>query len=51
MDFTPGFEALRKAGYDGYIEVESRSLSGPAADVLPQTADYLRGLLKATGTQ
>ena len=44
LDFRPGFEALREIGYDGYIIVECRSLSGPGDEVLPKSARYLRRL-------
>ena len=41
-DFMPGFRALKEIGYTGMIEVECRSLSGPADEVLPRSAAYLR---------
>jgi sugar phosphate isomerase/epimerase len=44
LNFAPGFEALRRIGYDGSVVVECRSLSGPADEVLPMSAQYLRGL-------
>ena len=42
LDLQPGFRALREAGYQGLVEVECRSLSGPAEVVLPKSAAYLR---------
>jgi sugar phosphate isomerase/epimerase len=42
MDFVPGFRALKEIGYSGMIELECRSLSGPAERVLPCSASYLR---------
>ena len=42
LDFKANFEALRKIGYTGGIEIESRSLSGPAGEVLPKSASFLR---------
>ena len=42
LDFRPGFEALRDVGYDGFIVVECRTLSGPAGEVLPRCVRYLR---------
>ena len=42
LDLRPGFRALQEAGYAGLVEVECRSLSGPAADVLPRSAAYLK---------
>lgn len=42
LDFSPGFKALKESGYSGLIEVECRYLSGPAGEVLPLSADYLR---------
>ncbi len=42
LDFGPGFAALKALGYDGIIEVECRTLSGPGEEVLPRSVDYLR---------
>lgn len=42
LDFGPGFRALRESGYEGLVEVECRTLTGPAEEVLPKSADYLR---------
>ncbi len=44
LDFQPGFEALRAIGYDGYVVVECRSLSGPAERVLTKSSQFLRRL-------
>jgi sugar phosphate isomerase/epimerase len=42
LDFAPGFRALKDIGYAGMIELECRSLSGPAERVLPASAAFLR---------
>jgi sugar phosphate isomerase/epimerase len=42
LDFTPGFRALKQVGYQGLIEVECRSLSGPGETVLPRCVAYLQ---------
>lgn len=42
LDFKPGFRALKEIGYDGWIEVECRRLSGPAGRVLPASVNHLR---------
>ncbi len=44
LDFRRGFHALQEAGYDGYIVIECRTLSGPPEEVLPASARYLRQL-------
>jgi sugar phosphate isomerase/epimerase len=44
MDFIPGFKALKELGYGGIIELECRTLSGPAEEVLPRSAGYIRRL-------
>jgi sugar phosphate isomerase/epimerase len=44
LDFGPGFAALKGMGYAGWVEVEARSLSGPAGEVLPRSVGYLRGV-------
>ncbi len=41
LNFTPGFSALKKIGYDRTIELEPRALSGPAEEVLPKSVEYL----------
>ncbi len=43
LDFKPGFRALKEANYTGLVEVECRTLSGPAEDVLNKSVEYLRG--------
>jgi len=46
LNFTPGFRVLKKIGYNRIIEIEPRTLSGPAEKVLPKSVDYLRKLWK-----
>ena len=50
LDFAPGFGALREVGYDGYVVIECRTLSGPADEVLPRSAEYLRRIMTETAT-
>lgn len=47
LDFSPGFTALNRSGYRGWIEVECRALSGPAEHVLPRSIKYLRNTWNA----
>lgn len=47
MRFAEGFSALKRAAYDGPLEVECRTLSGPAERVLPRAAAYLRETWRA----
>ncbi len=42
LNFRPGFKALKATHYTGLVEVECRSLSGEAAEVLPGSSAYLR---------
>ncbi len=42
MDFARCFAALRAIGYRGWVEIECRSLTGPAEQVLPRSAAHLR---------
>ena len=44
LNFSPGFRALKQLSYRGYIEIESRSLSGPGDVVLPRSVAYLQRL-------
>jgi 5-keto-L-gluconate epimerase len=44
LNFKPGFEALKKIGYNGFIEIECRSLSGDPEIVYPCSIKYLRGI-------
>ena len=46
LNFTPGFRTLKKLGYNRIIEIEPRTLSGPAEKVLPKSINYLRKLWK-----
>ena len=51
LDFLPGFRVLRELGYAGFIEIECRTLSGPAERMLPKSAAYLRGEWQKAGIQ
>lgn len=42
LQLKPGFAALKSAGYAGWLEIECRRLTGPADEVLPKSADYIR---------
>lgn len=42
LNFQPGFHALKEIGYQGWVELECRRLSGPATEVLPKSVEYLR---------
>ncbi len=42
LDFEGPFRALQDAGYSGFVEVECRALSGPAEELLPASAHFLR---------
>jgi sugar phosphate isomerase/epimerase len=44
LDFKPGFQALKEIEYKGFIEIESRQLSGKAEVVLPCSREYLTNL-------
>jgi sugar phosphate isomerase/epimerase len=46
LNFTPGFHTLKKIGYNRFIELECRRLSGPPEKVLPKSVEYLRRLWK-----
>lgn len=46
LNFTPGFQTLKKMGYNRIIELEPRRLSGLAEMVLPKSVEYLRKLWK-----
>lgn len=42
MDFLPPFSVLRASCYRGWVEIECRSLTGPADKVLPRSIKHLR---------
>ncbi len=42
LNFRPGFRALKEMNYRGLVEVECRTLSGPAEEVLTKSVTYLR---------
>jgi sugar phosphate isomerase/epimerase len=44
LDLKPGFKTLRELGYNGFIEVECRSLSGDPEIVFPNSVKNLRNL-------
>jgi sugar phosphate isomerase/epimerase len=45
LNFEPLFRALLDIGYAGYIVTECRSLSGPADQTLPYSAQYIRKII------
>jgi sugar phosphate isomerase/epimerase len=49
MDFASAFAALKEIGYDGGLEVESRSLSGPPEECLPRSVEFLRKAWREAG--
>jgi sugar phosphate isomerase/epimerase len=42
LDFQPGFRALHRIGYDGYMTLECKIKGEPSVDVLRETAEFLR---------
>lgn len=42
MDFGSAFSALNEINYSGYIELESRTLSGKAETVLPESVKFIK---------
>jgi sugar phosphate isomerase/epimerase len=42
LDFTPGFRALKRIGYDGYMTLECKIKGAPTAEALRATAEYIR---------
>lgn len=46
LDLRGVFSGLRSLGYDDWIEVECRHLSGEANKVLPRSVEYVRALWK-----
>jgi sugar phosphate isomerase/epimerase len=42
LDFTPGFAALKRIGYDGYLTIESKLRGGASVDTLARSADFIR---------
>jgi sugar phosphate isomerase/epimerase len=42
LDFTPGFRALKRIGYDGYMTLECKIKGDPTVDALKKTAAYIR---------
>jgi sugar phosphate isomerase/epimerase len=44
QNFKPGFKALKENGYNGFIEIECRSLSGDPEIVYPKSIKYLRNI-------
>jgi sugar phosphate isomerase/epimerase len=49
LDPRPAFRALRQIGYEGWLSLECR-LSGPAEQVLPASAEYLRRIWDESAT-
>jgi sugar phosphate isomerase/epimerase len=42
LDFVPGFRALQKIGYDGFMTLECKIKGTPSVETLRDTADYIR---------
>lgn len=42
LDFRPGFAALKRIGYDGYMTIESKVKGGASVDALARSAEYIR---------
>jgi sugar phosphate isomerase/epimerase len=42
LDFTPGFRALKRIGYDGYMTIEAKIKGEATIDALRASADYIR---------
>jgi sugar phosphate isomerase/epimerase len=42
LDFKPGFAALKKIGYDGYMTLECKIKGDATVEALRETADYIR---------
>lgn len=42
LDFTPGFAALKRIGYDGYMTIESKVRDGASVEALAASARYIR---------
>lgn len=42
LDFTPGFRALKRIGYDGYLTLECKIKGEATVDALKETATYIR---------
>ncbi len=49
LDLAAVFSGLHRIGYQDWIEVECRTLSGPADEVLPRSVDYVRSVWSAVG--
>jgi sugar phosphate isomerase/epimerase len=41
LDFKPGFRALKRIGYDGYMTMECKIKGEPSIEALKQTAEYI----------
>ncbi len=44
LDFRPGFAALKRIGYDGYMTLECRILGEDKGQALVETARYIRAI-------
>ncbi len=42
LDFKPGFAALKRIGYDGYMTLECKIKGGASVDALARSAEYVR---------
>ena len=41
LDFKPGFRALKRIGYDGYMTMECKIKGEPSVEALKETAEYI----------
>jgi sugar phosphate isomerase/epimerase len=44
LDFRPGFAALKRTGYDGWMTLECKIDGEATVDALAETARYIRGI-------
>ncbi|MGB3330654.1 MAG: TIM barrel protein, partial [Thermomicrobiales bacterium] len=42
LDFGPGFAALKRIGYDGWLTLECKLDVEPSVEALVQTAEFIR---------
>jgi sugar phosphate isomerase/epimerase len=42
LDFRPGFAALKRIGYDGFMTIEAKIKGDPTVEALAASAEYIR---------